>query len=625
MYADLSKFIERLRSEGELLEITAPVDPVLEIAEITDRMSKQPGGGKALLFANTGTDFPVITNMLGSDRRISLALGVDSPDELSGRIYELFSQVTAPKAGLGDKIKMLPLLGKMSKWLPKTRKGRGECQQVVMKSPDLAKLPILKCWPHDGGRFVTLPMVNTKDPVSGIRNVGMYRMQVFSADSTGMHWHRHKTGARHYEEYKKLGQRMPVSVCIGGDPAYTYAATAPVPDNIDEYLLAGFIRQKPVELVKCLTNDLEVPADCDFVIEGYVDPAEEKVVEGPFGDHTGFYSLADRYPVFHVTCITHKRNAVYPATIVGIPPQEDVYISKATERIFLAPIRLVMQPEIRDLWMPEEGVSHNLAVVNIDKSYPGQGFKVANSMWGAGQMMFNKFLIVTSSGGENIHSTDTRRKALENVQIPRDVMFSKGPLDVLDHTSDVMGYGGKMCIDATVKLPDEYLLTPENEVKIPAEWSLSEGLLRINDNYAKSWRALFVSVDSEGRSSDYYVSAVTRMLADSGASGIKFVFLYDKNVALDDVSTLLWLAGGNCDGVRDVTAAGSTLIFDARVKSGGINGFPRVFPNVVVSSEETIRKVNERWNEYGLGELIESPSLKYMPLVRGKEAEIENT
>lgn len=611
MYKNLTQYIDCLRAEGELAEVAATVDPELEIAEITDRMSKQPGGGKALLFRDTGTDFPVVTNIMGSDRRICMALGVESLEELSGRIYDIFAQMTSPKDGVGDKLKMLPLLGKMSKWLPRTKRGRGECQQVVMKEPDLSKLPILKCWKFDGGRFVTLPMVNTKDPISGIRNMGMYRMQIFSKDTTGMHWHRHKTGARHYEEYKKLGRRMPVSVCIGGDPVYTYAATAPLPDNMDEYLLAGFIRRRPVELVKCLTNDLEVPADCDFVIEGYVDPAEEKAVEGPFGDHTGFYSLEDLYPVFHVTCITHRRNAVYPATLVGIPPQEDVYISKATERIFLAPIRLVMQPEITDLYMPMEGVSHNIAVINISKDYPGQGFKVASSMWGAGQMMFNKFMLVTS-GEADVRSPETLAECLRNVSVPRDVMFSKGPLDVLDHTSDIMGFGGKMCIDATRKLPEEAHVSQRMPgVTIPVEWKLTDGVSAVNGSYARDWRALFVSVDRAGSLKD----AVAGLLASNLAEGIKYILVYDANVSLANVSTLLWLAGGNCDAVRDVGVYDGTLVFDARVKAGGVNGFGRRFPNVVTADTDTIDKVDSGWEGYKIGAFTPSPSRGYLELI----------
>ena len=409
MYKNLQEFIATLQSAGELIRIGTPVSSIYEIAELTDRQAKSAGGGKALLFENTDTGFPVLTNMMGSERRISLALGVEKSEDISARIDSLLSQVLSPKEGLMDKLKMLPLLGEVAKWFPRKLKGKGECQQVILKGEkaSLDLLPILKSWGCDGGRFVTLPMVNTLDPYTGVRNVGMYRMQVFDSHTTGMHWHRHKTGARHYDGYKALGKRMPVSVAIGGDPVYTYAATAPMPDNMDEYLLAGFLRRKPVKLVKCITNDIYVPSDCDFIIEGYVDTTEPLAVEGDFGDHTGFYSLKDLYPRFHVTAITHRRDAVYPATVVGIPPQEDAYISIATERIFLAPIRLVMQPEIVDMTMPTAGTSHNIAILSLKSRYTGQAAKVALGMWSAGQMMFNKYLLLTPENTivRNSHST----------------------------------------------------------------------------------------------------------------------------------------------------------------------------------------------------------------------------
>lgn len=445
MHRSLSEYIALLEREGELVRIAAPVSPVEEIAEITDRVSKMPGGGKALLFENTGTDFPVLTNMFGSARRMALALGVGSLGELSERVDGLLRQAMAPRPSFADKLRALPLLAGMSRWFPRTVSGRGECQQVVQTGAEasLAALPILKCWPADGGRFVTLPMVNTVDPQTGVRNVGMYRMQVFDDHTTGMHWHIHKTGARHYDAWKRSGRRMPVSVALGGDPAYTYAATAPMPDNMDEYLLAGFLRRRPVKLVKCVTNDIYVPADCDFVIEGYVDPAEEKAVEGPFGDHTGFYSLEDRYPLFHVTALTRRRDAVYPATVVGIPPQEDACIAQATERIFLAPIRMALQPEIRDMTMPEAGTAHNIAVVSIDSRYAGQAVKVAQSLWGAGQMMFNKYMLVVPAATD-VRDSDALARLVRNLDPLRNIVRSEGILDVLDHATATPGFGGKL-------------------------------------------------------------------------------------------------------------------------------------------------------------------------------------
>ena len=400
-YKHLQEFIQKLESAGELQRISERVSPYLEIAEITDRISKN--GGKALLFENNGSAFPLLINSMGSNKRMCMALGVDNLDEIGKEIEKIFMQLTEPHNSISDKLKVLPTLGNIASWMPKVKKGRGDCQQVINQNPDLSLLPVLTSWIHDGGPFITLPLVNTKDPVSGKRNMGMYRMQVFDKTTTGMHWHLHKNSARHYHEYKKLGRRMPVSVVLGGDPAYTYAATAPLPDNVDEYMLAGFLRKKKVELVKCITNDIEVPYDADFVIEGYVDPMEELVTEGPFGDHTGYYSLQDLYPRFHVSCITHRRDAVFPATIVGIPPQEDAYIGKATERIFLSPIRLAMLPEIIDMAMPVEGVFHNIVIVKIKNEYPGHAIKVMNALWGAGQMMFNKIMICVD-GDTDIHN-----------------------------------------------------------------------------------------------------------------------------------------------------------------------------------------------------------------------------
>ena len=322
---------------------------------------------------------------------------------------------------------------------------------MQMDEVDLDRLPVLTTWPFDGGAFITFPVVHTLSEEKALHNMGMYRMQVFDKQTTGMHWHLHKGGAGHYQEYKKAGKRMPVTVTLGGDPAYTYAATAPLPENVDEYMLAGFLRKKQVKLVKCLTNDIYIPEDVDFVLEGYVDPAEELVTEGPFGDHTGYYSLADLYPKFHITKITHRKDAIYPATIVGIPPQEDAYIGLATERIFLAPIKLTMIPEMADMHMPPEGVFHNVVLASIKKSYPGQATKVMNALWGAGQMMFNKLLFIFD---EQLKLTDYRQvlQAITDYTHPvDDVLFNRGPMDVLDHASRRFAEGGKMGWDATAK------------------------------------------------------------------------------------------------------------------------------------------------------------------------------
>lgn len=608
MYKNLAAFIEKLDRAGELARITAQVDPVYEITEITDRQSKLPGGGKALLFENTGTAFPVITNMFGSDKRIAMALGVEGIGELTERIDKLFSAFTSPKPTIKDKLSVLPLLGEAARWLPKEKRGKGECQQVIYKGNGikLSLLPILKCWPFDGGRFVTLPLVNTIDPNSGIRNVGMYRMQVFSENTTGMHWHMHKTGERHYRAYQEKGLRMPVSVCIGGDPAYMYAATAPMPDGMDEYLLAGFIRRKPVELVRCVTNDIMVPSDCDFVIEGYVDTAEEKVMEGAFGDHTGFYSLKDLYPTFHVTALTHRRNAIYPATIVGVPPQEDAYIAKATERIFLSPIRMAVLPEIRDMYMPPEGVSHNIVIADIEKSYAGQGFKTANSMWGAGQMMFNKFLVITS-GMDDIRNTDTLRERLRRIDIGRDLLFSRGPLDVLDHSAPEKGFGGKLAFDTT----NADLNKPVAPVYIPENIVFGHGIDSADISAAETWSCLILKV-KHGETPD----AAGFMRANT-IKGVKFVLILDAAFDTPDLSSVLWFAAGNTDPHRDIRIEDGMLFIDARIKAGGVNGFSREWPNIVTSSKDTVGIVDKRWEEYGLGQFIFSPSLRYIKLHKG--------
>jgi 4-hydroxy-3-polyprenylbenzoate decarboxylase len=400
-YRGLELFIRDLEDKEELSKVTAFADPILEITEITDRVTKT-GSGKALLFTNNGTSFPVLINAFGSDRRLGMAIGRPVPENAARELESLFDLMSSP-GGFLKKISSLPEFIRIAGILPSRSTRRGLCQEVVHHNPDLGILPILKCWPYDGGRFITLPMVHTVHPATGKTNVGMYRMQVLDRNTTAMHWQRHKTGANHFEAWKKAGRIMPVSVALGGDPVYTYASTAPLPENIDEYILAGFLRKKKVKLVKCITNDLYVPFDADIVIEGYVDPSEDPVFEGPFGDHTGFYSLADWYPGFHVTCITHSRKAVYPATIVGIPPQEDSWLARATERIFLAPVRMALAPEVADFHMPDAGTAHNLVVVKIGKNYPGQGMKVINSLFGAGQMMFSKYIVVVS-GDVNIRN-----------------------------------------------------------------------------------------------------------------------------------------------------------------------------------------------------------------------------
>jgi len=539
-YNDLREWIAALERAGELKRIKTEVDPVLEIAEITDRVSKgnfadegaratlKPGG-PALLFENPkGSDIPVLINQFGSERRMRMALGVDSLDEVADRIRQ-FMDVKSPH-GFLDKIKMLPMLAEMGKFFPKTL-ATGPCKEVIRKENfDLKHLPILQCWPQDAGRFITLPCVVTRDPKTGKRNVGMYRMQVYDGQSTGMHWQRQKIGAEHYREmlrreaahqshnphpvantatrvghpqgYSSYSQsrssvdimaqtsggsaipegklpagKMEVAVAIGTDPALTFSAIVPAPPDVEEYLIAGFLRQSPVELVKCETVDLEVPATSEIVLEGYVN-LDELRMEGPFGDHTGFYSLPDLYPVFHLTCVTHRNNPIYATTIVGKPPQEDAYMGKAVERIFLPLMKLTI-PELVDVNLPIEGVFHNLMIISIRKSYPGQARKVMNAIWSLGQAMFTKCVIVVDEDVNVQDIGEVTLKVLNHIDPERDIQFTLGPVDSLDHASRLPNFGSKMGIDATRKWesegfmrpwPDEILMDEKTKSAVNSKW-----------------------------------------------------------------------------------------------------------------------------------------------------------
>jgi len=638
-WKDQQAFIEALEKANELVRIKTFVDPHLEIAEITDRISKSGEGGKALLFENTGYDFPVLMNAYGSERRMCMALGVSDLDETAREIEELFKMISAPKESMLDKLKLLPKLGAFASWMPAVKKGRGACQEVIMAEPDITKVPVITCWPKDGGPFVTLPVIHTKDPVTQSRNVGMYRMQVFGPTLTGMHWHKHKVSAKHFAEYKKLGKKMPVAVALGGDPVYAYSATAPLPENVDEYMLAGFLRKKKVELVKCLTQpEIEVPADADFIIEGYVDPNDELIWEGPFGDHTGYYSLPDWYPRFHITAITHRRNAVYPATIVGIPPQEDAWLGKATERIFLAPIKMTMVPEIMDMDMPVEGVFHNLVIIKINKEYAGQGQKVMNAMWGAGQMMFNKILVLADQGVRIQDYKALARYVFKHLNPVTDVFFSSGPMDVLDHSCSKLGFGGKMCIDGTAKFPEETedgalsmlpattpaLLTASLLAEFAAIKSVNASLL--DDQIP----CLLIAVKKErpGHIRDLH-SAVSSLEI---CRGIKMILYVEHTVDPNDLPTALWRFCNNLDPKRDqylyqtVLATGTIgcLGLDGTRKTKELDNFQRDWPNIIVADDKTIQAVDAKWNQLGVGPFLTSPSLKYKEQLYGQEAVVDN-
>lgn len=461
-YDSQKDFIQKLEENGELIRVHMPVDTDLEITEIAEREMKKPGGGKALLFEKPLINgkvsaFALLINSMGSERRMELCFGDRPVEQIADEISSLLK--AKPPRSFGEAIPLMKLgLGVMMHAKPSSVSS-GPCKDVICRMDDpenrftLEDLPVLKCWPHDGGRFVTFPNVYTQDPDTGERNIGMYRMQVYDAKTTGMHWQVHKVGARHGRRYYEEGKRMPVAVCLGGDPVLTFAATAPMPDGLDEVLLAGFLRRKSVPMVKCETHDLMVPANSDFVIEGYVDPQESRI-EGPFGDHTGFYTPEDQYPVFHVTAITHRKDAVYPATIVGIPPMEDFYMGDVSVRIFF-PMMKMLHPEIVDIHLPPEGVFHNLVIVSIKKQYPWQAFKIMHGLWGMGQMMFTKIIVVVD------HDVDVRNNSqwlwwmCGNIDPQRDMIFTKGPTDSLDHASTLPNIGTKVGIDATRKLPGE--------------------------------------------------------------------------------------------------------------------------------------------------------------------------
>jgi len=621
-YRNLLHFIECLEKNGELSRITEPVSPHLEIAEITDRITKSQG--KALLFENTGKEFPLLINAFGSEKRMCLALGISSFDIINQRIDDIFTKLTATRNTIFDKLKIIPLLQQFSQWMPKMHKGRGACQEVVMETPDLNRLPVLTCWKHDGGPFITLPVVHTLDPENGSRNVGMYRMQVFSDNTTGMHWHLHKNSAMHFHKYKKSGKRMPITVTLGGDPIYTYAATAPLPESIDEYLFAGFLRQKPIEMVKSLTNDIYIPSDVDFVIEGYADPYEELVLEGPFGDHTGFYSLPDFYPRFHVTCITHRKNAVYPATIVGIPPQEDAWLGMATEKIFLKLIQYAMLPEVVDMHMPFEGVFHNLVLLKISKAFAGHALKVMNALWGAGQMMFNKIMIVVDEQVDIHNYFRVLETVAKNTDPQTDLFFSKGPSDVLDHASRKFALGGKIGIDATRKFAGENgetLTESEVPININAFLEFLPPLTKINTDYVADGHLLITSLNKIYSSQIH--TTINFLYQKNLLQGIRYWVLIDEVLFNNEISDIVWQVGNNIDPSFDCKIIHNILVIDGTKKTKSSNNMTRPWPNIIVADNETIQMVDNKWQSLGLGKFIPSPSLRYMHLIVGYGAVAE--
>ncbi len=598
MYPDLQSFIKDLELQNQLIRIKTPVSHHLEITEIADRMVKK--GGPALLFENiSGKDFPLVIGLYGTRKRMAMALGVNDLDDIANRIRKLLDVKLG--GGLLGLASNLPKLKELAS-LPPKRVKTGPVQEVIWRGDevDLGKLPVLHCWPQDGGPFVTLPLVITKDPETNDYNIGMYRMQVFDKNTTGMHWQRHKTGTRHLEKAKKLGRMLEVAVILGGDPALTYAATAPIPPipGINEFSMTGFLRGKSLEVCRGITVDLEVPANAEFVLEGYVDPSEPWRTEGPFGDHTGFYTLEDLYPVFHVTAITMRKQPIYPATIVGRPPMEDAYLIEASERIFLVPAQLIL-PEIKDYHMPPAGIAHNLVNIVIEKSYPGQAYKVANGLLGLGQMMFAKVLLVTDENVKPQNHLEFWRTVLKNAVPGRDSQFAKGPIDVLDHSSRSWSYGSKLIIDGTRKHQEEGRV----EEGLAKDWQPNSELS------AKDLPTHSDILDQRQIAGGFWFITTQKTRAKQGqelgnwavsqarAKGVKLIAILDHETNPRDFEDCIWTLLNNIDPERDTeiltNSAGETVfVMDGTPKLPS-EGFTRDWPDKITMSVEVKNKVDQ--------------------------------
>lgn len=596
MFRNLRVYLEALERRGELHRVRVPVSAELEIAEIADRVVK--AGGPALLFEQVmGKDFPVAIGLFGTRERTAFALGVEDLDELARKVEALLA-LEPGKGGLSALLGLLPKLPLLRGFFPR-RVRRAPVQEVVWRGEevDLGRLPVLKCWPLDGGPFLTLPLVITKDPETGELNLGMYRMQVLDPRSTAMHWQWHKVGRRHLEKAKRLGRRLEVAVALGGDPVLTYAATAPLPPlpGVSEFHLAGFLRGAPIELAKGVTVDLPVPAEAEFVLEGYIDPEEPLVEEGPFGDHTGFYTPVDLYPRFHVTALTHRKGAIYPATIVGVPPMEDAYLIEATERLFLPALRLVL-PEVVDYHMPPEGVAHNWVNVSLRKAYPGQAYKVAYGMLGLGQMMFAKVIVAVDADVPVKPGFAALLEALKHALPGRDTLLLRGPVDVLDHSSRAFAFGGKLVIDGTRKLPEEGGEAPFVPKAHPGLPEDPEVLAQ------RQWPGLW-GVVLEKRRPHQAWEVAERLLRAPQSAGIRLLLLADEDTALSP-EELLWYVLNNVDPERDARVMpgveGPVLVLDGTRKLPE-EGFQRVWPERIRMDPKVKALVEARWAEYGLG------------------------
>ena len=604
---NMRDWIARLRAAGELHEITAEVDPHLEITEITDRVTKERG--PALLFSNVrGTSMPVITNQFGSDRRLAMAFGVDDIDEVGARITDLFELAKPPK-GLGAKLAVLRKVGKLAGSVPPKRVRRGACQEVVHLGDDvnLDELPILTCWPEDGGPYVTLPLVFTKD-AAGVRNVGMYRVQKYDQRTCGMHWQIHKDAADDWRHMPADG-RLEVAVVIGSEPIITYAASSPLPKDIDEMLFAGFARQKRVPMVQCRTVDLQVPAEAEIVLEGYITQGELRT-EGPFGDHTGYYSLADEYPVLHVTAVTHRRDPVYAATIVGVPDHEDKWMGKATERIFL-PLLQMVQHEVVDYDLPSEGVFHGCCIISIQKKFPAHAKKIMSAVWGTALLSLTKTVIVVDDDVDVHDYAAVAVAVARNWEPSRDCLFTQGPIDVLDHATTLMGVGGKLGIDATRGWASE---GRQDRIEASFDRAPLEDALRARSDVA-AYRVVpeaFLAIVAIDKQRAHQAEAVVEALRYA-TSGIKLLVIVDAHVDVAEFGEVAFRTFGNTDFVRDAIlppSADQPLAIDATTKRAD-EGFVRNWPSDIVMTEAIKQRVDDRWSEFG----VPTPGARTKPII----------
>ncbi len=601
-YYSLREFIDRLDREGELVRIRERVSPILEIAEITDRVSKSPGGGPALLFENVeNSSLPVLINAFGSRKRMNLALGVNDVESIA-RDIDRFLHVKPPST-LMDKVKLFPLLLEAAQFPPKrVPSSSAPCQEVVHlgDAVDLNTLPILQCWPQDAGRFITFPIVINRDAEGNLRNVGLYRMQVFDSRTTAMHWHIHKDGAHFFHEYRRRKQTMEVAVALGADPAVCYSASAPLPYGVDEFLLAGFIRKTSVPLVPCKTVDLEVPATAEIVLEGYIDPSELRL-EGPFGDHTGYYSQDGDYPVFHITALTHRNRPVYLTTLVGIPPQEDFYLGKATERIFL-PLMRTQLPELVDMDMPLEGVFHNCVIVSIDKRYPFQARRLMSALWGMGQMSFVKTIVVVDADVEVHDYRQVAARLFSQVNFETDLYFAEGILDVLNHASDRSLYGSKLGIDATVKVPGEAApadppAAARNPEAVPPSGAVKNAFPEVTATRFLEedalppilFAALAKTRPHQGR------EFVQDFFKRPEFARVAVLVVLEGHVDVNHLSTVMWKLFNNLDPRRDLWVEGGRVGIDVTRKMPE-EGYRQHWPEEIHMAPEIKTRVEQKWN-----------------------------